>query len=133
MPSVGQGFPCASADAVLFGAALAAVAFGGNIIGLSDWQKQNWNATLQLGPSLTAVTMRGQTTERFEQRHRDMCAIMRRLGNAASSKWKIAGSNEVSPNALSINCMADLAQFLHRAQRISGPARVSGQYFKSGL
>ncbi|CAE7494967.1 unnamed protein product [Symbiodinium sp. CCMP2592] len=130
VPSVGQGFPCASADSVLFGAALAAVAFGGCIIGLSDWQKHNWNATISLEGSISAVTMRARLSERFEARHRDMVAILQKLSSVSTSRWKVVGSSDTSPNSLSINTMADLALFLQRAQRISGAAQVSGVYFK---
>ena len=129
VPSVAHCVTGSSNGSVMFGAALAAVAYGSHIIGLADWTKKNWNATLQLGPSLCEVTMKGQTTERLEQRRKDLCVVLARLCAVGRSKWKIAGSKQASPTALSINCMADLAHFLQKAQRVSGPAKVGGKYF----
>ena len=92
VPSVAHGFPRvtgSSNESVMFGAALAAVAYGSHVIGHADWTKKTWNATLQQGPSLCEVTMKRQTAERFEQRHKDLCVILARLCAVGRSKWKM--------------------------------------------
>lgn len=132
LQDVKQGFPMRQeTDRAVYGAAIAATAFGASYMDKKSWEAGNWNAALHLKGTAETLKLTLQTTARFETKHRDMCALLCRVSCVEKSGWKLLSSDKPKPrsNVHSIDNLVDLVKFLHQAQRVRGPANVGGSHF----
>ncbi|CAE7268036.1 unnamed protein product, partial [Symbiodinium sp. CCMP2592] len=110
-----RGFPWKSeSEAAVIGAALAATAYG---VVVADCRCPRSCIRLDKGSTAT----RAKVTSRFEERHRDLCDLLRVLREEGFSILR--PSSAASEEAHEINSISDLVSWMHKAQRVVGPGQ----------
>ena len=130
VPALARGFPSLTESCpLIWGTALAAVAFGTGIIDFKAWDEASWNHMLRFQRVVDVVPLLAQTTASFESRHQDICSLLSTISGTKRSRWKILPHRSAaSKEHVQLNRMEDLARLLLKAQRVSG-AKVAGHYF----